>query len=241
MRFRLLVFTPLCLALFAANSKPPGVQRTDLPLIERLNEIVQLRFRTPAPSALGMSRVVLPSSMGHHYQPLLTLERDFAPENEKEREVIRELEEKHVEVGLYVTGVSVVQSSPEFLDYRALKGPGAITRGTPRPAWYPGRPPVIVASAVIAASPVITASMDALPDWKSVYSLAKRAMQSFRDGGAGFETSLEGWNIAARPVVAEARCNVCHDRLSAISNTASTEKRPIGGVLYAFRRDPTAR
>ncbi len=235
MRFRLLVFAPLCLALFAANSKPPDVQRTDLPLIERLNEIVQLRFRTPAPSALGMSRVVLPPSMGHHYQPLLTLERDFAPENEKEREVIRELEEKHVQVGLYVAGVSVVQSSPELLDYRALKGPGAITKGTPRPAWYPGQPPVIT------ASPVITTSIDALPDWKSVYPLAKRAMQSFRDGGAGFETSLEGWNIAARPVVAEARCNVCHDRLSAISNTASTEKKPIGGVLYAFRRDPTPR
>lgn len=230
MRFRLLVFAPLCLALFATNSKPPDdVRRMDLPLIERLDEIVQLRFRTPAPSTLGMSRVVLPSSMGHHYQPFLTLERDFAPENEREREVIRELEEKHVEVGLYVAGVSVVQSLPESLDYRALKGPGAITRGTPRPAWYPGQPPVI------------TASNDALPDWKSIYPLARRAMQSFQDGGAGFETSLEGWNIAARPVVAEARCSVCHDRLSAISNAASTEKKAIGGVLYAFRRDPTAR
>jgi hypothetical protein len=50
-------------------------------------------------------------------------------------------------------------------------------------------------------------------------------MASFRDGGAGFETTLGSWEIAARPVAAEKRCAICH----------SSESH-IGGVLYAFRR-----
>jgi hypothetical protein len=141
-----------------------------------------------------------------------------------EREVITQLEENGIHVGLYVFGTAVVTSSPEDLNYRALKGPGAVTRGTLRPAWYPGQPIVLPASA------------DALPNWKAVYPLAKRAMQSFEDGGSGFETTLDGWNIAARPVVAEARCNVCHDRLYAVSSPAAKGKKSIGGVLYAFRR-----
>ena len=31
-------------------------------------------------------------------------------------------------------------------------------------------------------------------------------MLSFQEGGAGFETKLESWDIAARPVSAEKRC-----------------------------------
>jgi hypothetical protein len=215
MRFRLLLFAPVCLVLFGANSRP-----SDLALIKRLDEIVQFRFRAPLPGTLGMSRVARPPSMGEHFQPVISNERDFFPENEMERDVIGKLEENGVHVGLFVFGAAVVTTPPQALNYRALKGPGAITKGTVRPAWYPAQPQVRMATA------------DALPDWKAVYPLAKRAMQSFEDGGTGFETRLEGWNIAARPVAAEQRCSICHNNMvGAVKGSKS-----IGGVLYAFRR-----
>ena len=68
----------------------------------------------------------------------------------------------------------------------------------------------------------------ALPDWNAVYPLARRAMQGLADGRPGFESTLDSWDIAARPVLAEARCVQCH--------TAFKTGKPIGAVLYAFRR-----
>jgi hypothetical protein len=50
-------------------------------------------------------------------------------------------------------------------------------------------------------------------------------MRSFHDGGAGFETKLASWDIAARPVSAWERCVACHGNANRL-----------GGVLYAFRR-----
>jgi hypothetical protein len=53
-------------------------------------------------------------------------------------------------------------------------------------------------------------------------------MKSFNDGGAGFETEMDSWSIAARPVLAsQQRCLGCHD---------ASLNQPIGGVLYAYRR-----
>jgi hypothetical protein len=203
MRYTILLLAPL----FAAN-QPSGLH-----LISRLDGIVQARFRNPTPGALGMSRIAVPSSMGTHFQPLLGNVRDFISETSEEREVVAALEDSHLQVGLYVFGASIVDVNPEALAFRALKGPGAITRGTPRPAWYPGGLPV-------------PSKADALPDWKTVYPLAKRAMQSFEDGGSGFETTLNGWDVAARPVATDARCATCH----------GSSAEPVGGVLYAFRR-----
>jgi hypothetical protein len=203
-----LLFAPACLVLFAGDPNPP-----DLPLINRLDELVQLRFKTPIPGAPGMSRIVAPSSMGGQFQPHRPNERDFIPENAMEWEVIGKLEESGVHVGLSVFGTEVVTATAQALDYRALKGPGAVTRGTPRPAWYPEH-------SKMSATPA-----DALPDWNAVYPLARRAMQRFQSGGAGFESRLESWDIAARPVAAGKRCAMCH-----------RANQPSGGVLYAFRR-----
>jgi hypothetical protein len=205
---RLLLSVPVCCVLFAGNPKP-----RDLPLIDRFQEQVQRRFESPLPDSLGMSRVAVPSSMGGHFSPVRTAERDFIPENALEREVVGQMEEKGVQVGLYVFGPAILAATPEFQDFRALKGPAAITRGTPRPAWYPGQPKV-------SAEP-----HDTLPDWNAIYPLARRAMLSFQDGGAGFETKLASWDIAARPVAAAERCATCHGNAS-----------HLGGVLDAFRR-----
>jgi hypothetical protein len=205
---RLLLSLPVCFALFAGHPKPP-----DLPLIDRFQEQVQRRFETPLPDSFGMDRMVRPSSMGGHFQPVRTAERDFVPENAMEREILGKLEENAVQLGLYVFGTAILAAPPHSENYRALKGPGTITRMTPRPTWYPGQPKTDEAPA------------DALPDWNAVYPLAQRAMRSFEDGGAGFETKLATWDIAARPVSASERCAACHGKA-----------KHLGGVLYAFRR-----
>ena len=116
-------------------------------------------------------------------------------------------------------GRAVLDSDPEKLDFRALKGPAAMTAGTPRPAWYP-------------ASEMGLVSENPLPDWKAVYPLARRAMKSFSDGGTGFETQIDSWKVAARPVMAsQQRCLTCHNGVSL--------DQPVGGVLYAYRVPPS--
>jgi hypothetical protein len=203
--------------LFALGASSPA----DLQLIDDLNECMTARFEAPAPNALGMSRIMGPRSFGTHYQPFVTRDRDFTPENARETKAMAALEDSKMQVGLYLFGKAVEDEQLEILNFRALKGPGAVTAGTPRPAWYPGVAELRMASA------------DALPDWKTVYPLARKAMKSFADGGKGFETTLDSWHIAARPLLAESeRCVSCHQG-------KVTLHQPIGGVLYAYRRAGT--
>jgi hypothetical protein len=191
----------------------PGTR--DLASIDSLNECVQLRFQTTAPT-LGMSRIMVPNSMGRHFSPRFNMTRDFLPENDREREVIAKLESESVQVGFYLFGRAILEGDATGLNPRTLKGPGAMTAGTPRAAWYPGL-----------AAPA--AGGDALPDWKTVYPLAQRAMKSFADGGSGFEATIDSWRIAARPVAAsQEKCVGCHQGV--------TLRQPVGGVLYAYRR-----
>jgi hypothetical protein len=194
-----------------------GTEGNHLRMIDQLNQSVQVRFETPPnPAALGMSRILRPRSFGEHFTPQFNTTRDFEPENDGERKAIAALENESVQVGFYLFGRAIAESPAEILNYRALKGPGAMTRGTPRPAWYPA----------LLNTPV--AEADTLPDWRAIYPLAQRAMRSFADGGTGFETSLDSWHIAARPVLAsQEKCLSCHHGLAL--------NQPIGGALYAFR------
>lgn len=212
---------------------PPA---SDLRMIDELNECVQWRFQAPpilarvpdtlangAP-ALGMSRIALPPSFGEHFVPRFDSTRDFKPENDRENKALAALEAVPVQVGFYLFGRAIVDSGIEMHSYRALKGPGAVTRGTPRPEWYP-------------TSVNTVAPPDALPDWKTVYPLAQRAMKSFDDGGTGFETSIDSWQIAARPVVAsQERCVACHNAPGFRTRAPVALNQAVGGVLYAFRR-----
>lgn len=208
-------FLPLALLLWFGG-RPP----VELKKIDDLNDCVQTRFQVPNPETFGMSRNVVENSLGQHFTPLRTLRRDFEPENDRERRALDALEKDGAQVGLYLFGKTVESSAPDALNFRALKGPAAITAGTPRPDWYPGLREDRKVSA------------DALPDWKTIYPLARRAMRSFADGGKGFEMSMDSWQIAARPVRAgSTRCLGCHP--SAKSGDA------LGGVIYAYRR-PTA-
>jgi hypothetical protein len=231
---RWLFFVCACLGAEVASSTIP-----DLRMIDDLNECVRVRFETTQtvaetvklasePSvfglnpgtvpALGMSRIAIPPSIGTHFLPQMNVTRDFTPENEPERKVVAVLEATHLQVGLFVFGRAVLDSDPERPNFRALKGPAAMTAGTPRPAWYPTGEMGLVGE-------------NPLPDWKAVYPIARKAMKSFTDGGTGFETEIDSWNIAARPVLAsQQRCLPCHSGLAL--------NQPVGGVLYAYRRAP---
>jgi hypothetical protein len=219
---------------------------SDLQKIDDLNNCVQIRFETPAmaaPSpfvagpnhtlmagtalALGMSRVTPNNpSFGQHYLPQFTVTRDFEPENGPEKNALDALETAPVQVGLYLFGRAILDSRIETPNYRALKGPAAVTQGGPRPTWYPtGVNP--------AALP------DALPDWKEMYPVAQRAMKSFADGGTGFETSMGTWSVAVRPVIAsQERCLTCHNSMAHGTSGAVFLNQTLGGVIYAFRRPP---
>ena len=67
-------------------------------------------------------------------------------------------------------------------------------------------------------------------------------MRSFEDGGKGFETTFDTWNIAARPVIAsQERCLMCHTGEIPGTSHAAKLNQAIGGVLYAFRRAQNSR
>lgn len=208
----------LACALFAA-----GGPKTDLSLIERLDGLIQARFADPQPAALGMSRVAIPNSFGAHFIPLPSRPTDFAPESAAECALIADLDLHGIQAGFYLFGTAV-SAAPTVLNYRALKGPAVLTAGTARPNWYPGLPNTA------------KEAPGALPDWEAIYPVAQRAMRSFRDGGGGFETTLDIWRVVARPVVAgQNRCVACHNQMRAGAEEIKPNQA-IGGVLYAYRR-----
>src|ERR1700722_17020775 len=189
----------LCAGLLGSSEPSPR----NIELVNRFDQIIQTRFRDPMPQTLGMNRAVTANSFGRNYQPILTDLRDFMPQNPAESSLLAELEQQHVQLGIYVFGSDVVRSEPAALNLRALKGPAAITAGTPRPPWYPAN---VENSGHVAAPPLATlrdessnrtVAKDALPDWLEIYSTARGAMKSFPEGGKGFETAV-AWR-ATRP------------------------------------------
>jgi len=204
-----------------------GNPASDLQKIDEFNQLMQLRFQTTAlapppgsyqagtehlltdnPRALGMSRMAGPLSFGKFYLPNFNVTRDFEPENNSGKKPLAGLETAPLEVGLYLFGRAILDSTVDVRNYRALKGPAAVTEGAPRPKWYPsGENPAALA--------------DALPDWKAIYPLAQRAMKSFADGGAGFDTSMGTW-----------RTSLCarwwRARIGALPATIRTRMAPAG-------------
>ena len=202
-RALLIPFGWFCIVVFAGESDPGSIRQLD--------ELVQLRLKTPIPGVLGMSRIATPSSRDRHFLPDRGSACDFVPENAMERKAIGKLEEQRVEVGLYVFGTAILKAKAEALDYRALKGPAIVTRGTPRPGWYPGW------------GKARAVRNDSLPDWNAVYPVARGSMERFKNGGREVQTTLAGWKVMARPVMGDKRCEMCH------------AAGLIGGLMYAYR------
>ena len=187
-----------------------------LPLIEEFDHVVMARLTSPPARAgmldrepLGMSRVAFPDSYGRHFSPIISNSRDFIPQNEHEKELLAQLENADLELGIYLFGERVVDQPATAMDYRSMKGPAVVTKGTAR---------------------------SNLPSWNAAYPLAEKAMKSFSDGGHGFETKLDGWTIAARPAIANnARCVTCHNMQRIQGRKPLQTGDAIGGVLYAYK------
>jgi hypothetical protein len=179
-------------------------------LIDKLDGIMQSRFADPQPSQLGMSRVAVPRSFGTHFSPLLGVATDFRPENPYEQLVLRELSAGSLRVGFYVFGAAALHSTPEAHDFRALKGPAVVTPLTVR---------------------------NSVPDWKSVYSIAREAMQRFERGERSFDASMGEWCVLARAVPASsANCVGCHNNPTiGRAGHAIAQGDAIGGLLYLYR------
>ena len=230
---RILSLASLSLLLLTqlGSARLPGAVEA-LPLIEQLDYYVQERLSNPLPDALGMSRIMVRSSFGTHFRPVISDKRDFAPQDDGERKALAVLEDRKIQVGLYLIGASILSENSGALNFRSLKGPGAVTIDTPRPKRYP--------SLLVSVGPErlpVTVAGDAttvyLPDWIAIYPVAQRAMRSFRDGGKGFETEFQDWTIAARPAIASSsKCVSCHNILDAASLKLG---EAVGGVLYAYR------
>jgi len=223
MRSILLVCATLAMLGTTLDSKPSA---SDLSLIEEFDACIKLRFELPPaqPTNLGMSRAAVPPSFGQHFVPQFETTRDFVPENNREKKALAALEAAPIQAGFYLFGSTVVDAPAGAPNYRALKGPAAITGGAPRPAWYP-----------TASNPA--PSPDALPDWKAIYPVAQKAMKSFADGGSGFDTSVGTWQIAVRPIIASRqRCVACHNAPGFATKIPAELNHALGGVLYAFRR-----
>lgn len=221
----------LIAAVWLIAGRNPESSFDPLQAIEEFDALIQKRLARPQPESLGMTRIMVRPSFGHHFQPVVSHKRDFAPENGDERHVVAKLEQERVELGLYLFGASIESRPASDLSFRTLKGPGIITAGTLRPFWYPG-----LDGSTRALLPAGRSEPEALPDWGQIYPLAQRAMRSFRDGGRGFETTHGTWQIAARPTMAtDQKCISCHNHLAQRPKREFRVGDPLGGILYAFR------
>jgi len=224
------------LAIAGAN-RPPS----DLDTIEQFNQAVQIRFQSlpanlsshgslstlvlnlPPEPALGMNRMASARSFGRPYLPEFDAKRDFEPQTDTERKILACMERDGLQVGFYVFGRAILDAAPQAPNFRALKGPAAITAGTPRPRSYP-------------TGDNRNAAPDALPDWNAIYPLARNAMITFADGGSGYDMAFGSWIVSARPVIAaENRCVACHSPSAFGKGTSVTLHGAVGGVLYAWR------
>lgn len=226
----LLVVVSIASLLTLHGTTSPRISVEALPLINDLDAAVQERLLASDPGTFGMSRIMVRPSLGEHFRPVITDRRDFAPVNDQERKVLAALESHKMQVGLYLFGQSILAETAGPWSHRALKGPGAITAGTPRPQWYPFKALNLKGLERVDER---ADTGDRLPDWKAIYPIAKRALRSFNDGGKGFEIEFETWMLAARPAIAaNQKCVSCHNRMD---RAAVKMGDPIGGVLYAYR------
>jgi hypothetical protein len=68
------------------------------------------RFVVTMP-ALGLSRIAVPPSTGRHFSPQFNVSNDFAPEDDRERQVVAIYSEAaHLHVGLFVFGRAILDS-----------------------------------------------------------------------------------------------------------------------------------
>ena len=139
----------------------------------------------------------------------------FAPENDAEISSLRELDDRHLRVALYLAGRRLLgpkRDEPEAQSSDRIKGPAFITRG----------------------------QFPATPAAASMSDEARRAFAVFERRERQYEFEVGDWNVVARPVrVANDTCLKCHRSTGPnFPTTAHSDLRVgdvLGVVLYAYQ------
>ena len=207
----LLVMSMATRSHVAAVQLPTGVGR-ELAVISSLNDCIQSRFKD-VDERFGFRRIITPGQTPHR----------FTPENAREIDVVRALEQSGLQVILYLTGRQVLREKPPAevmaseLTRGFIKGPVAIT------------PPDVTATGA--------------PKAMDLWDESARAMRVFGDRDS-YDFVKAGWNFTARPVRAsEELCLSCHRGPGRASSVPVSDEKtvlkigdPIGVVLYGYRK-----
>jgi len=167
-----------------------------------LDAAIQKRFEK-VDSRFGFTRLMLPN--GAH---------GFAPENDEELSSLRELEDAHLRVALYLASRRFVEPAAEHrAEHPAdrIRGPLAITRGP----------------------------SGATPPAVSMRSEGRAAFQLFERNDPQHEFQIGEWMVVARPVRAiNATCLRCHSSSDTHWPTNNSDLRVgdvLGVLFYAYQ------
>ena len=151
--------------------------RPELRAIAELNDCIQQRFTT-TDRLFGYSRIATPMSP-----------HKFLPENVRETEAVKALEQARMEVVVYVAGRRVLQRQTGPNDWSNPRGPLQITSGNGQ-----------------ASSP---------PSGSDLREESREALLAFIGNRSHeFGSRADGWKMIARPVrAADERCLKCHTKL----------------------------
>jgi hypothetical protein len=171
------------------------------PAILALDAVIQKRFEK-VDRRFGIVRVAVEA-------------HGFAPEDDAEVSSLRELDDAHLRVALYLGGRRLLGPQPDERGAQIsdrVKGPAFITHGR-----FP-----------------------ATPAAESMWDEGRRAFAAFERKEPQYEFEIDNWNVVARPVRAGSdTCLMCHrstgtNRLT----TARSDLRVgdvLGVVLYAYQ------
>lgn len=206
----LLVMSMAARSHVSALQLPTGVGR-ELAVISSLNDCIQSRFKD-VDERFGFRRIITPGQTPHR----------FTPENAREIDAVRALEQSGLQVILYLTGRQVLREKPPAaltseLTRGFIKGPVAITP----------------------ADVTTTAAPKAMDLWDE----SARAMRVFANRDS-YDFVQAGWTFTARPVRAsEEVCLSCHRGPGRASSFPVSDEKtvlkigdPIGVVLYGYRK-----
>lgn len=204
----------------AAQEKPAGKPAAnnypahDCSPVAALDQCVQQRFS--AMERFGIRRVItFPFHLQH-----------FRPENEKEKNVIAELEKDGWTVSFYLVGRSVLGAKPDQSLWEKTAG-----------NYYSRKPinnPILLTK---------DAKIDDLPKPLELWEQTRKAMTAF-SGTDQYDFPVGKWQVAARPVRASQQaCLQCHSqRAETIDGQGKVVSQglkvgdPLGAVLYVYSR-----
>src|SRR5262245_19013702 len=178
-----LLFTGLMLTIFEgvrsaqAGSELQEHPETNIELILALDGCVQKRFED-VDKNFGFRRIIKVGETPHR----------FRPENAREFDVVRQLDNAGVKVALYLAGRRVLGDKPAATDWK--KNERGLIRG-----------PVFVTES--------SSEGEALPEAPELWDQAQKAMVSFKASDI-YSFTRTGWTFVARPVRASQSCLQCH-------------------------------